>query len=31
VGACDEDGEWILNEDGDLFIGGKIEVDLYHG
>lgn len=31
VGACDQNGDWILTEDGDLFIGGKIEVDLYHG
>ena len=31
IGACNESGDWIVKEEGDLFMGGKIEVDLYHG
>lgn len=31
MGVCDDEGKWITEEDGDFFIKGKVETDLYHG
>lgn len=31
IGVCNNLGQWIVEESGDFFIQGKIEIDLYHG
>jgi hypothetical protein len=31
VGVCNNLGQWIVEESGDFFIQGKVEIDLYHG
>lgn len=31
LAVCNENGKWILDEDGESFIKGKVEVDLYRG
>ena len=32
VAACEVNGQWIAeNEEGEYFIQGKTEVELYHG
>lgn len=31
LAVCDENGKWIIDQEGDSFMKGKLEVDLYRG
>lgn len=31
LAVCDENGKWIVDQEGDSFMKGKLEVDFYRG